>query len=153
LRWVLRDRCGGSGAIAKQEAGKDGNQKDRYDGDGDSYGSPVAARVQPDAIEGADLLFRIEGLKIPQDPFYVLIPIFKGLLQALHDDLVRMDWTRGIAFHRWNGTFASPLVHRLNDGIGFERSPARQHLVKDDADGKDIGPQIGLLAFSLFGRH
>src|SRR6266566_2428505 len=153
LRCMLHGWFGSGGAITKQEARKHGDQKDRYDGGGNSYGSPAPAGTQPDAVECANFLFRVEDFKVVQDLLDVLIPIFNSWLETLHEDLIRLQRNRGIELDRWDRPFARPLVHCFNDCVGFKGDLAGQHFVKNNANCKDVRAEIGFLSFGLLRRH
>ena len=49
--------------------------------------------------------------------------------------------------------FPEDRRHRLGRRVAAERSLAREHLVEDGTEGKDVRPGVGGLAFHLLGRH
>ena len=58
-----------------------------------------------------------------------------------------------IELHGRSCAFAGALVHRLEDGVRAKRHLADEHLIKNDANRKDVTPCVCFLAFCLFRRH
>ena len=58
-----------------------------------------------------------------------------------------------IRFNQVGRVFLQDRMHRLERGIAPKGPLAREHLVQDCSEGKNVGPVVCRLAAHLFGRH
>ncbi len=105
-----------------------GRLESRHREPGESFES------EGDVVRGMEPLLGILLDRVPDDP-----------LEAGRDALVRDGEVRRF--------FPQDRRHRLGRRVAVERSPAREHLVEDGAEGEDVRPGVGGLALHLLRRH
>ena len=80
-------------------------------------------------------------------------PLLRALLEAVPDDPLEARLDVLIGRRQIRGVFAQDRRHRFGRRVAVESPRAREHLVENRSEGKDVAPPVGRLALDLFGRH
>ena len=83
-----------------------------------------------------------------------MFSFFLLFMQHLQDDPINIFRDGRIEFRRWIRDFIDMSVHGTDGRTAIEGCIADKHLIKNDAQGIEVGPAIDLFfAPCLFGRH
>ena len=91
--------------------------------------------------------------QIAQQLAHVLIPLVARLRQRTLDHGDELERQARVDVRQRLRHLVQDLEEGRREGIAGKRLPPAEQLVKDDADGKDVGAMIRALAADLLGRH
>ncbi len=98
---------------------------------------------------GCNRRLNLQILQLVPNIFGRLIPVLRIFDQTAIDDSAEVVREGGFDFHHRRGRVFDDRGEKGSRRVTLKRPPSRGHLVKNDADGEDVGTVIDLLAFRL----
>ncbi len=96
---------------------------------------------------------RLQRAKIGAELRRIGVSPVGGLLEAAADDPVERRRSRRLKLRHRRRRIAQDRGQGRDRVVAGERTPSRDHLVKDDAEGEDVGARVDRLSLRLLGGH
>jgi hypothetical protein len=82
------------------------------------------------------------------------LPTIVRVFRQTHlNDAIERGWSKRLAHRNRRRVRVHDRAHQARLALPVEGPLPRQHLVDYGAEGKDVGPRVGILAFELLWRH
>ncbi len=93
------------------------------------------------------------AFQVALDILRCLIALFFVHRHALDDDIAECLRDFLVPFHGRDRALLNPLQEQSENGFGFKRGRAGQHLVKDNAKSVEVRTRVDFFTLGLLGRH